>query len=289
MKVVSSKIDWLTFTKKMDKSYETPKNQYVALALAENIMSDIIGNGDFELSFDRQEGFYPWVFKVEPIKATIAISADVCVQGVRIVFPGRACQDEMQLSAWLMAIKAWGWNCTRMDVAVDVVGAVDMWDKIEETLGDLAVLKGRTIGGFRGKAGTTVYVGSRNSTNYFRAYDKGMEQKVDYSWTRCELEMKSDVANMIWQSDGYILNNAISHMAGWLEGWTHPLYEDILSQSNGMGRMMRPGRKTITDRERWLNASVLPALKSFAEDEPEAAAAWLEKAKALLDAVELMR
>ena len=46
-------------------------------------------------------------------------------------------------------------------------------------------------------AGTSAYIGSPRSNIRIRFYDKGAEKKVDYQWTRCEIQMR-DIAAVLF-------------------------------------------------------------------------------------------
>lgn len=289
MKIVkSAKIDWLTFTCVMGREAVQPQNVYFARALAIDVLSDVYGDGNWSVDFERQEGFYPWVFKVNPTGATMAISSDIHKQGVRFVMPGKATSDQWQVASVLASLSGMGWRCTRVDVAIDVVGVAYDWDDIEKTMRSLAKDKGRSIAVFGNNSGKTVVVGARTSSTMVRAYNKGAEQNVDYPWVRVEAEIKGDVARALWDCGEPLFDAAMRHATGWMDGWEHELHGFMVEACDAPPGVVKVPRKGLTDRERWLDASVLPALRTLALDDIDAARAWVDKAKALIDAVEMM-
>lgn len=284
----TANIDWLTITKKMDITDQSPQNIYEAKEVVLNVMSDLLWDNDWTFKFERKEGFYDWVFKIMPFGITLAVSADLQRQGVRVVVPGKACEDKFILNSLIYAAKETGWTLTRVDMAVDVFGMEYDWKIASEEAMKFCEEKGRSFTQVHGGKGSTIYLGSRHSANMVRVYDKAAEQGKDYPWVRIEGEFKGDVAKLLWQSEGYLFENVMRHMAAWLSDWKDPLVGYVMDCIDLPPLLAQIGRKTETDRETWLTTQVIAALRNLAEDDIEAAQRFVDMAAALVDAVRKM-
>lgn len=89
-------------------------------------------------------------------------------------------------------------NITRFDLAYDDYENRIKLNKVKKSAVDLnGVYSPAHVKSWKvvlSDEGTSVYIGSNKSDMLVRFYDKAAERKVDFSWVRCELQMRSAVA-----------------------------------------------------------------------------------------------
>jgi len=91
-------------------------------------------------------------------------------------------------------------KCTRMDLALDVHDSnLSIRSLYAQLKRGTAITKFKTWNIIDGPAGTTLYLGSRQSEQFIRIYDKAKEQGTDGNWKRIEMELKGDKAKMFAQ------------------------------------------------------------------------------------------
>jgi DNA relaxase NicK len=114
----------------------------------------------------------------------------------------------------------------------------------------------------------TLYIGSRASERFFRAYNKGAQEKMDYNWLRLELECKKlmaqAVGNAIAEHDDtrVVINRAIRDYVEF------PRLDELnaaLQQADV--EIPRPSRK-IHSTYRWLMETVAPAIARYQFEHP---------------------
>lgn len=93
-----------------------------------------------------------------------------------------------------------GDKCTRLDLALDVhnsnLNVRSLYAQLKRGTADTRF---KTWNIIDGPTGTTLYLGSRQSEQFIRIYDKGMEQQTGENWKRIEMELKGDRAKMFAQ------------------------------------------------------------------------------------------
>src|SRR5574340_70598 len=114
--------------------------------------------------------------------------------------------------------------------------------------------------------GFTQYVGTKSSETYTRIYDKGVEQKTDFSWTRIETVYQGDRAEAALQA--YLLHKS-----------TRPLIRAHVDfpKWKAWGRIMQSDKAKLTiapkqsNTRRWLMESVCGTIaKELLLDEDQA-------------------
>lgn len=166
-----------------------------------------------------------------------------------------------------------GAKITRLDLAKDATNATFGLPDFERGVSD-----GRFEGTSHKAAsvkssdgGMTVYVGSRQSEQFLRVYDKGIESKQGGDWVRAEIELKGDRANLVGKliAGGEDLNNLFCSMARRMCRMEHKGWNELLEASALVGL---PKIEKQSDRERWIAAQVTPAVSEYASEHPESAA-----------------
>lgn len=125
--------------------------------------------------------------------------------GTHIILSGQGCRqfevDESLLDL-IKRINIIEGKLTRIDLALDCrTGELIKFDNLLED-----IIKGNIISKWKSSTeiikrnldgeteGRTISLGSRSSNTFLRIYDKAMEQKVDGTWYRIELEIKKENA-----------------------------------------------------------------------------------------------
>lgn len=197
-------------------------------------------------------------------------------QGMHIVLPADALlaarAEGLTDKALCAQVVDNGGRATRIDFAVDILDCV-------LTVSDLraAYLAGEIETAARAatqisKLNTpedTLYLGSRRSDRFFRAYNKGAQVKSEDCWLRLELECKRLVAagytHGIAANDDtrQTINAAIRAYADFPK---LPLYQQALADHDA--HLPRVPRK-IHATYRWLIEQVAPALAKFQFEHPD--------------------
>lgn len=168
---------------------------------------------------------------------------------------------------------------TRLDLAVDFIDPkANPWEivnrfksgEIRTRARQYSVVYGANE---KGCTGLTVYLGSRSSQMFLRAYDKGREQGANFPWTRLELELKADTARAVGDailSHGLIAvtkNTVRRFVSGvdWIDEMT----------AGARGRLVQQVQRKLTDHEKWIVEVALPCvMKAYAVRQPEVVEAF---------------
>lgn len=163
---------------------------------------------------------------------------------------------------------------SRIDLAIDIIdNLANPWDVItafrEKSLTTRAkaysVVHSADV---QGCTGLTVYLGSRTSQVFMRAYDKGREQGADFPWTRLEMECKADYARGVFEAlcqHGVIetTKNVVRNFVRGVE-WI-----DLITYGT-KGRLVRSVGRKLTDHEKWVRDVALPAvMQAYQRRQPE--------------------
>lgn len=88
-------------------------------------------------------------------------------------------------------------KCTRMDLAIDVHNSnLNIRSLYAQLKRGTAETRFKTWNIIDGPNGTTLYLGSRQSEQFIRIYDKGLEQGTRDNWKRVEMELKGSRSEM---------------------------------------------------------------------------------------------
>lgn len=278
-------IDWLTLTDKWPVGGQIAQVESTAEAL--NIAAHYMANLEIHeggLMPMLGQGFYPWIFKFSEPGLIISVPRRMDEQGVKLEFSGSWSDHNLPHRRILALAKQYNYHVTRIDVAVDLfeTGLKPKW--IFTLLDRYHRGKTSQPKWFPGKKGSTVYLGSRESDRMLRIYDKGQEQGVDIDWLRVEGEYKGKLAEQVAAACLENIGRVVEDMRNKLN---LPLFAlDILLEmaANGEHAKIKGYVKTRSDRERWLFEQVLPALRTLAISDYEAACRFVEAAQELLDA-----
>lgn len=189
--------------------------------------------------------------------------------GIHIQFPGKTLEiiaktakiSDLELLRWYLERGA---KIRRLDVALDAWDSgIDLLRLHETFHSGLATTKakaGSLVQSTGDRAGTTVYVGSRQSEAFARYYDKAAEQGVIGDWLRFELQFKDSKA--IQAADGLL--NSIApdqYIIGLIRGHcdfpTIRAWNDIMDvEPTEISRAKKSGSDTLT----WLMDTCAPSL-----------------------------
>lgn len=172
-----------------------------------------------------------------------------------------------------------GAKVTRIDLAVDCIDSgANPWEIVNRFKSKEIRTRARQYSvvysaASEGCTGLTVYLGSRSSQLFLRAYDKGREQGANFPWTRLELECKGDTAQAVVeaiQKHGIIdvtKNTVRRFVSGvdWIDGITN----------GAKGRLVNQVQRKLTDHEKWIVEMALPCvMKAYALRQPEVVEAF---------------
>lgn len=283
MVMTQAKVDWLTLTKKGKVAgVEYVENYREALLVAREIFYGF-GITDSDIKPVRSEGFYPWVFGFESRSETVGVPSDLLVQGVRYIAPGQAHNDYARTQTVIEIARDQGWTFTRVDVAFDVFGETLDYEELTAVVKLFYPRKKRSVNHKRGTEGDTLYIGSGSSDNYCRIYDKGAQQRSARPWHRVELQIRGDTAKALGRMRGDLLTNGTSHMAAWLGEIPHWIITDVRSWAQHNPERVQPLHVAQTDRAVWFNNTVMKAMYTWAQAEPDEARRWHESVSRMLD------
>lgn len=168
---------------------------------------------------------------------------------------------------------------TRLDLAVDLIDPrANPWEivnrfkskEIRTRARQYSIVYGANQ---EGCTGLTVYLGSRSSQIFLRAYDKGREQGADFPWTRLELELKADTARAV--GDAIMQHGLIEVTKNVIRRFVTGV-DWIDAITNGTkGRLVNQVQRKLTDHEKWIVDIALPCvLKAYALRQPEVVEAF---------------
>jgi hypothetical protein len=173
------------------------------------------------------------------------------------------------------AIDARG-RVSRLDLAKDCTGeAVDLqaiYQSLEQGLNRGLARKWSQV--ISNDNGHTIYVGSRQSERFIRIYDKAAESKIQGElWFRFELETKGDVAKALaqqlvsrndWNATFDGLARAMVNLPNSSD------YERFFTR--GVVPIGLPKLERTSDREKWIESQVIPAVARHYIDNPNSEA-----------------
>ena len=265
------KIDWITATKKLYTEGVGLVHAYSeALTIARSKLKDV---GLYGGNLVRQNAImrYPWRWLDQDTQTMINVSENPAEQGIMLVLSGQATTDQQWTRQALRALLDDGWNVTRIDIALDIYNsgkdAQDVFfaHRVEQPN------ERKKRGFIQSDKGSTFTLGSRSSNKYLRVYDKGKEQGTQEDWLRVEMEYKGDAAPIAAALANGNLQACVADMMNFLGQTLPEVTEAMYELANGYQEKITVVRKTQTDRARWVEGTVFPAWRTWAEEEPGAA------------------
>lgn len=269
----SVSFDYLTITGKHDFPMNNPINATkIASGLLLARMKELGIDHGRALKTGKHHPFYEYTFKDDEYKIDAFLSVNGQTQGWMIRLSGEALRMQAYPDQIILAAKRAGCRVTRLDVAFDFMGCEETTDTV------YAAYEGRQQGGRTLKTqviysptGTTFYVGSRSSERMLRIYDKGWQQGLEVVWTRVELELKGDLANLNAEA---IANNsgvAAAMISDILPMRGLCITDTIADYADGANVEIARPPVSQSDTVRWLRTQVLSAFKKLVESDRTAA------------------
>lgn len=268
----SATLDWLSYTVHWNQEILQPYRKAFSLERVAAALTNQAGAWIPEAG--RQH--YPLVVSsaLTPALRVMATEPNHRM-GVHVSWSGSALQT-VNPRAVLRQALAMGANVTRIDLAIDwpkqmylraLKGAADMGE---------IVTRARDWNLIEGRAGTTLYVGSRESEKFLRIYDKAAETKTEGTWFRIELECKGDFARGVAlhvDGNGYEYFGDI--IKGFVDWPTMSQWRDATDSPTLLEGIPRPEKQR--DTFAWLMSAAAPSLAKVLLDDHEKFVAFLRK------------
>lgn len=276
--MLSITLDWLAFTFKED-THEAAA--WIRLyADAQGSMAIAPTNG-YRSAYRSAQG------------VVVQWNVDREEMGYHVIIAGAALRHileyhELDQQALVQTVLHAGASITRLDLAKDLIGTEISLDSVYESME-----RRETTGTARSfsqihslNGGNTIYVGSRQSEKFIRIYDKAAQLGEQNShWFRYELETKGMVSRALAQllSEGDNWSSAFDTISTTMVNIpTNRDYQAFYAQ--GTAAIGIPKLEKKSDREKWIESQVIPAVaKHFVEFPSSAAVARL---RALLDLID---
>jgi len=271
----ASHVDWLTVTGKYPPmvARNPPTESTTAYVNAVSIITNIFKLSEYNFDVRGAGRFYEWYFQDSNRGIRIDISSRAR-QGYMVQFQGKFFSGDASVIVGLLdAAATYTLQITRLDAAIDVFHTAELPRDVFEALRPTADNPPRRKLDFiTSKTGETLAIGSRDSRFYLRIYDKSAEQGVDFTWVRVELEVKQDAAHaLLGLDEKTIMRRAAAKSLEMMEGYSGNLSEAVSLVADGLAPLSSHSRPDTTDTERWIMATVLPALKKFAVQDHDGA------------------
>lgn len=157
-------------------------------------------------------------------------------------------------------------TCRRLDLAIDAYDTgIDIYKLFRELVEGKAITKVKKYNLITGNHGDTLYIGSRESEQFIRIYDKAKEQgdfKSDR--VRIEIELKGSRAEQFsrWLAtadEGSAIARTQQLINSIIEFKTKQWLEIMGSEAVGIAK----AKDDMPDTERWLMQSVAPAMAKY--------------------------
>jgi len=273
MRTSKLKYDWLTINWKVTNTYwyDYGKNADGAMKIARRVCADLklplpvlLGN--------PPKGVYLYSFKCLESMMLIDIPDDLKQQGVKLTFSGAAVArlpDPAELVRQALAVGA---RITRVDAALDLIDsgidAPEQYRIAKASYGD-NFRRGVKVWDETNNKG--ISVGARSSDYHLRVYHKGLERGVADDWLRVELEAKGRAAIPVAQQIDTNPTAVVAKMRDMLTVAMLDLHTALLQLSEGEEAIHVPVPPRSPARQKWMYQQVLPAFKTWLEEDPPAA------------------
>jgi hypothetical protein len=251
------KLDWFSFTFPISLQGEKD-NEYtlnaILLAFHDHTSHSFLRIATARLwQWEAPAGFY--TNRIKCPKSSIQIQWSAGNPFALCVLSGQACDMVLKSISVAELARSANGRCTRCDFAVDIETAQQPKEFIDAGWSDAF----KSSGHVESPTGTTYYVGSRNAERMARVYRYASPHPRSHL-LRVEAEYKGDAAKMSCQ---HLVEHSLTQVtlsAHLPFGWRSPVW-----QPGNIEISKIPARKY--DREgagtlRWLELSVVPALKS---------------------------
>lgn len=265
-------LDWLSYTVHWNQEILQPYRKAFSLERVAAALTNQAGAWIPEAG--RQH--YPLVVSsaLTPALRVMATEPDNRM-GVHVSWSGSALRT-VNPRAVLRQALALGANVTRIDIAIDHYGWLDLEGYKAALDEGAAVTRARDWNLIDGRTGKTLYVGSRTSEKFLRIYDKAAESGHEGHWYRIELECKGDTARGVAlhvDGNGYdYFGDIIRGFCDWpnLFSWVSATTSPTLLEG-----IPRPEKRR--DTYAWLMAAAAPSLAKVLLDDHEKFVAFLRK------------
>ena len=262
-------LDWLAFTFKED-THEA--GEWVRLYASDKTNVSVTARNGYRDAYQTKTGI------------VVQWNIDREEMGYHVVIAGSAIRHvlehyELDQKALVQTVIDAGGSITRLDLAKDLQGVSVSLDSIYQALEQRAysgtARKFAQIHSADG--GNTVYIGSRQSEKFVRIYNKAAQVNLPGElWFRFEIETKGMVARSVAQ--------AIVQSEAWSATFDTIAKHMVDIQDSEHYRKFFPGTlaeigipklEKQTDREKWIQQQVIPAVVRHATENPQSAAVAL--------------
>lgn len=207
--------------------------------------------------------------------------------GVHVILSGQGCREyeaAHNILTLLDRVMLYNGKCTRIDIAIDDKGGnlIPFKKIIESVRKGYVSSRWKTSTEFIKRKledgsiiGHTVNIGSGKSKIYMRIYNKALEQGEETPWTRIEMEIKDERAevlqnillfeNKIGGVFTKILNNYIRFLEPTKDSnksrWpTARWWSNLLQEVDKLSLTRKPEDRTVEDVREWIKKQVGPSL-----------------------------
>lgn len=266
-------IDWLQFTS-LDHNYLTniidvlrlDHSQFIELPKGKLGYKKQVALGDIYVLYDGKENM-----------------------GTHTIISGKGCRQYEEKEPLIELIKRLNENeikCTRIDLAIDdMEGKTIQIDKITDDL-----RKGNVVSKWKTSTelikrelnsgeiiGQTINIGSRQSETFLRIYNKSLEQRIEGSWSRMELEVKGRKAEnlqsiMTVENVGQLIKKIINNYIRIVKPgndtnksrWkTKEYWLNIIETTEKVKLSSKKEDATVDELKKWVESQIAPTLATI--------------------------
>jgi hypothetical protein len=248
-------IDWLSYTIKWE--HLQPDNW--------SLMTDAHSSASYVLglpnAWNIEKGLHSYRYTLvnrEVDGVRVMVSEPHSPMGVHIQYSGSALRA-LDIDFVMGRCVHWQGKPTRVDLALDVLGKVDILDCVVAWEMGNVITRAKQYAHIRSGTGETFYVGARTSDRYLRIYDKGAQMGKGDEWTRIEIECKRDLAEMAFH--GYRLYGGGSVREKIQSFCDFPKVQwwvDAMNSQDTAESLPKPSKSRNT--RKWLMDAVVPSL-----------------------------
>ena len=262
-------LDWLAFTFKED-THEA--GEWIRLYASDKANVSVTARNGYRDAYQTKTGI------------VVQWNVDREEMGYHVIIAGSAIRNilehnELDQKTLIQTVIDAGGSITRLDLAKDLTYTQTNLDKIYQALeqGQYSGTARKFSQVHSPDGGNTIYVGSRQSEKFIRIYNKAAQLALENTfWTRYELETKGMVARamataLVQESNwGACFDTMARHMVD-IRGSVD--YARFFAE--GAPEIGIPKLEKQTDREKWIQQQVIPAVVRHATENPESEAVAL--------------
>ncbi len=155
--------------------------------------------------------------------------------------------------------------CKRIDLALDVVDSdLDIKTLFRRIDSGKATTKVKTWNLITGNTGDTLYIGSRQSEQFIRIYDKAAQKGTDDNWKRIEIELKGsraiEFARIVATESTEATIERTRQLIKSIVDFDTPIWRAIMGDlAVGIGKAQQNEPDTVA----WLLTQVAPAMGKY--------------------------